>query len=84
VANIGRKLLWAVVGGVATKTARSMTRKALYHEGGTPRLPGPVRRSRNLQTALVMAFGTGVLLAVTDMLNDQGRTAARARPPHPA
>jgi hypothetical protein len=83
VANLGRKLLWAVVGGVASKTARGMTRKALYHEDGAPRLPTPVRRSRNLETALVMAVGTGVLLAVTDMLNDQGKASAGARPPHP-
>lgn len=83
-ANIGRKLLWAAVGGVATRTARSLTRKALYQQDGATRLPTPVRRSRNMETALIMAVGTGVLLAVTDMLNDQGKTAARARAPHPA
>jgi hypothetical protein len=82
--NIGRKLLWVVVGGVATKAARGMTRKALYHEDGAPRLPSAVRRSRRLETALVMAIATGALLAVTDMLHDQGKTSARARPPHPA
>lgn len=78
---IGRKLMWAVLGTVASKTARSMTRSALHTRGGSTRLPFGVKRQRNLHSALVMALGTGVVMAVADMLSEQGKTAARAAPP---
>lgn len=83
-ANLGRKLMWAVVGGAVTKTARSMTRNALHTRGGAPRLPHPVRRSRNMETALLLALGTGVVLALGDVLSEQTKTAARVRQPKPA
>lgn len=79
-ASIGRKLMWAVLGTVASKTARNLTRGALHTRSGAPRLPQPVRRQRNLETALLMALGTGALMAVTDVLSEQSKTAARARP----
>ncbi|MDB4952173.1 MAG: hypothetical protein JWM27_4822 [Gemmatimonadetes bacterium] len=82
--TLGRKLMWAVVGGVASKAARSLTRKAMHHQTGAPRLPTTVRHRRGMETALVLAVATGALMAVTDVLNEQGKTAARARQPHPA
>lgn len=79
--SLGRKMMWAVVGGAAMKAARGFTRDALHTRQGGARLPRPVRRQRNLQTALLMAVGTGALMAVADVLQEQGKTAARAREP---
>lgn len=79
--GLGRKILWAVLGGAAMKAARGATRDALHTRVGATRLPRPVRRQRNLQAALLMAVGTGALLAVADVLQEQGKTAARAREP---
>jgi len=79
VANIGRKVMWAVVGGVASKVARNMTRKAMTRENGLPRLPPRVQKRRGLETALVMAMAGGALMAVTDVLSEQGKAAARAK-----
>jgi hypothetical protein len=83
-ASLGRKLMWALVGGAVTKTARSMTRNALTTPGGAPRLPQPVRRSRNMETALLLALGTGVVLALGDVLSEQTKTTARVKQPKPA
>lgn len=80
-ADLGRKLMWAVIGGAAMKAARGATRGALHTRAGTTKLPGPVKRQRNLQTALLLAVGTGALLAVADVLQEQGKAAARAAPP---
>jgi len=82
--SLGRKVMWAVLGGAAMKAARGATRDALHTRYGAARLPHPVRRQRNLQSALLMAVGTGVVMAVADMLQEQGKTAARAREPKPA
>jgi hypothetical protein len=81
---MGRKLAWAVLGGVTMKAARGLTRRALHTRAGTSRLPRRVRGKRNLQTALVMAVGTGVVMALADTLQEQGNTAARVREPSPA
>lgn len=80
-ADLGRKLMWAVVGGVAMKAARSATRKALHTRAGTTKLPRPIKRQRNLQTAVLLAVGTGAVLAVADVLQEQGKAAANAAPP---
>lgn len=80
-AGLGRKLMWGLVGGAAMKAARGATRSALHTRAGAARLPRPVRRQRNLQSALLMAVGTGVVLAIADVLSEQGKTAARAAPP---
>jgi hypothetical protein len=80
-AGLGRKLMWGLVGGVAMRAARGATRGALHTRMGAARLPRRVRRQRNLQTALLMAVGTGVVMAVADVLSEQGKTAARAAPP---
>jgi len=82
--SLGRKLMWAVIGGAAMKAARSFTRDALHTRYGTTRLPRPVREQRNLETALLMAVGTGALMALADVMQEQGKTAARAREPKPA
>jgi len=80
---MGRKLMWAVLGTAASKVARNMTRNAMYRKNGAPRLPRPVRRQRNLESALVMAVGTGVVMGIADMLSDQSKTAARVKPQTP-
>lgn len=82
--RLGRGLMWAVLGTVASRAARGLTRQALHGRMGTPRLPRGVRRQRNLETALMMAVGTGALMAVADVFSEQGKVAARARAPHPA
>lgn len=82
--KIGRGIMWAVLGTVASRAARGLTRQALHSRVGAPRLPHGVRRQRNLETALVMAVGTGALMAVADVLSEQGKVAARARAPHAA
>lgn len=78
-ANLSRKLLWMVVGTAASKIVRNRTRKAMHTEYGAPRLPRPVRRSSGLGTAVLLAAGTGALMALADVLNEQGKDAARAR-----
>lgn len=79
--GLGRKLAWGLLGGAAMKAARGATRSALHTRRGTTRLPRSVRVQRNLHTALMMAVGTGVVLAVADVLSEQGKAAARAAPP---
>jgi urease accessory protein UreE len=37
-----------------------------------------------METALLLALGTGVVLALGDVLSEQTKTAARVRPPKPA
>jgi hypothetical protein len=80
-AGLGRKLMWGLMGGAAMRAARGATRSALHTRMGAARLPRPVRRQRNMHSALLMALGTGVVMAVADVLSEQGKTAARAAPP---
>lgn len=79
--GIGRKLLWTALGGFTMKTARNVTRNALHDRMGAARLPNRVRRQRNMESALLLAAGTGVVMALADVLQEQGKTAARARKP---
>jgi hypothetical protein len=51
----------------------------MHTEHGAPRLPYRVRRRSGLGTAIVLAAGTGALMALADVLNEQGKDAARAR-----
>jgi hypothetical protein len=81
--KMGRRLVWAVLGTVATRMARRATRQALHNDWGNPRLPHRVRRERGLATALAWAVGTGAAMALADVLTEQGRTAARVRTPEP-
>ena len=78
-ANLPRKILWMVLGTIATRIVRSRTRKAMHTEYGAPRLPRPVRRRSGLGTALLLAAGTGALMALADVLNEQGKDAAHAK-----
>lgn len=77
--SMARKVLWAVVGNVAMKAARSTTRDALHTRRGYPRLPRPVARKGGMGNALMMAVGTGVVMALADVLSEQGKRAARAK-----
>jgi hypothetical protein len=81
--RIGRRLMWAVVGAVASKVTRRATRKAMHTPGGAPKLPRGVRRQRGLGTGLAWAIGTGAAMAIADVLSEQGKTAARAADPKP-
>ncbi len=78
-ASLSRKILWAVAGTVATRVVRSRTRKAMHTEYGAPRLPRTVRRSDGFATALALAAVTGAVMALADVLNEQGKDAAHAR-----
>ncbi len=78
-ANLSRKILWMGVGTAASKIVRNRTRKAMHNEYGAPRLPRPVRRRSGLGTAVLLAAGTGALMALADVLNEQGKDAARAK-----
>lgn len=76
---IGRKLMWMTLGTAASKVVRKKTRNALHNQWGNPRLPHTVRRKRGMGSALAWAVGTGVVMALADVLSEQGKTAARAR-----
>ena len=78
------KRCWVSRGRRELLARRRATRDALHTRAGATRLPRPVRRQRNMQNALLMAVGTGALMAVADVLQEQGKTAARARQPKPA
>ncbi len=78
-ASLSRKLLWMVVGSAASKVVRNRTRKAMHNDYGAPRLPYRVRRRSGLGTAIILAAGTGALMALADVLSEQGKDAARAR-----
>jgi hypothetical protein len=78
-ANLSRKILWAVLGTAASKVVRNRTRKAMHTQYGDPRLPRPVKRRSGLGTAIALAAGTGALMALADVLSEQGKEAARAR-----
>src|SRR3954452_23930264 len=80
-AGLGGQLMWGLVGGAAMKAARGATRSALHTQMGAARLPRRVRRQRNMQTALLMAVGAGVVRAAAAVLSEQAKTAARAAPP---
>ncbi|HEX5724645.1 MAG TPA: hypothetical protein VFX98_04220 [Longimicrobiaceae bacterium] len=77
--KLARRLMWALVGSATSKAVRSMTRRAMHDRNGTPKLPRPVRRRNGMGTALTWAIGTGAMLALADVLSEQGKKAARAR-----
>jgi hypothetical protein len=78
-AGIARKMAWGLLGAATTKATRVAARRALHNERGGPRLPSRVRRSRGLGSALVLAAGAGLVLAVSDLLREQrGETTDRS------
>jgi hypothetical protein len=78
-ADLGRKVMWTVVGGATAKAVRKATRNALHDEVGKPKLPRPVRRRRGLAPALAFAVGAAALNALADVLWEQARDSASAR-----
>jgi hypothetical protein len=77
--TLGGKLMWAVAGGAVSKMARGYTRSALHKDDGVPRLPRKARRQSGLGMMLGWAVATGVILAIADVLSEQGKDAAHAR-----
>jgi hypothetical protein len=70
-------LMWMVAGTAASKMARSYTRGMLRRDDGAPRLPRKARRETGFGMMLGWAVLTGVFLAVTDVLSEQGKNAAK-------
>jgi hypothetical protein len=75
--NLARNVAWGVLGGTTTRVARSATRRALHTDHGTPRLPDTARRRRGLGSVLFWAAATGAVLAIADLLREQGRDTTR-------
>jgi hypothetical protein len=74
-AGIAQKVAWGLLGAATTKASRSATRRAL-HRDGSPRLPRRARRKNGLATALMWAAAAGVILAVSDLLQEQRKDVA--------
>jgi hypothetical protein len=70
-ASLVRKMAWGLLGAATTKATRRAAGRALHNDRGQPRLPHAARRGRGLRTALVLAAGTGLVLAVSDLLKEQ-------------
>lgn len=77
--KLGGKLMWAIAGTAANKMARSYTRSALHRDDGAPRLPRKARRQDGIGMMLGWAVATGVILAIADVLTEQGKDSAHAR-----
>jgi hypothetical protein len=77
--SLGGKLMWAVAGGAASKMARKYTRSALHTDYGAPRLPRKARRQSGLGMMLGWAIATGAMMALADVLKEQGKDTVRAR-----
>ena len=75
--SMGKHLMLAMASGLTSKIVRVATRKVMHHRGGTPRLPGAVRRSSGVGPALAIAAGTGALLAIADLLREQEKRSVR-------
>lgn len=78
-AGMARNLMWALVGSATTKAVRNMTRRAMHNRAGQPKLPRTVRRRNGMGTALTWAIGTGAVMALADVLSEQGKKAAKTR-----
>lgn len=73
------KLLWMVAGTAASKMARKYTRSALHNERGAPRLPRKARRQSGVGMMLGWAIATGAIMALADVLKEQGKDTVQAR-----
>lgn len=69
--GIGRKVMWGLAAATASKVARRGTRSAMHTDYGSVRLPRRVRAKNGLGTVLMFAVGTGVVLALADVLKEQ-------------
>ena len=77
--KLGGKLMWAVAGTAASKMARNYTRGMMHRQDGAPRLPRKARRQSGLGMMLGWAIATGAIMAIADVLSEQGKDAAHAR-----
>ena len=77
--KLAGKLMWMVAGTAATRMARKYTRGALYTAHGRPRLPRKARRQSGIGMMLGWAIATGAVMALADVLTDQGKDTVRAR-----
>lgn len=75
--SFGRAIVWGMAAGVTTRVARGATRRALHDDLGAPRLPRPARQRDSFATALLLAAGTGALLALADVLKEQRQETTR-------
>ncbi|HEX2076865.1 MAG TPA: hypothetical protein VHG08_04125 [Longimicrobium sp.] len=77
--KLAGKLMWMIVGSAASKMARNYTRKTLHTRGGAPRLPRKARRQSGLGMMLGWAVATGAIMALADVLQEQGKDSVHAR-----
>ena len=77
--KLAGKLMWMIAGTAVSKMARKYTRKTLYTRGGAPRLPRKARRQSGLGMMLGWAVATGAIMALADVLQEQGKDSVRAR-----
>ena len=77
--KLAGKLLWMVAGTAASKMARKYTRGALHTRGGAPRLPRKAKRQSGVGMMLGWAIATGAIMALADVLKEQGKDTVHAR-----
>ena len=77
--KLAGRVLWTVAGTAASKLARNYTRRVMHRRDGRPRLPRKARRESGLGMALGWAMATGVIMALADVLSEQGKDAATRR-----
>lgn len=75
--KLAGSLMWMVAGSAASRMARSYTRGMLRREDGAPRLPRKARRETGFGMMLGWAVLAGAFLAITDVLSEQGKSAAK-------
>ena len=77
--KLGGKLIWMLAGTAASKMARNYTRKTLHTARGAPRLPRKARRQSGVGMMLGWAIATGAIMALADVLKEQGKETVQAR-----
>lgn len=77
--KLAGKLMWMVAGTAASKMARKYTRNVLHRENGAPRLPRKARRQSGMGMMLGWAVATGAIMALADVLQEQGKDSVHAR-----
>ena len=77
--KLAGKLIWMLAGTAASKMARTYTRKTLHNRAGAPRLPRKARRQSGVGMMLGWAIATGAIMALADVLKEQGKDTVHAR-----
>lgn len=77
--KLGGKLIWMLAGTAASKMARKYTRRTLHNRSGAPRLPRKARRQSGVGMMLGWAIATGAIMALADVLKEQGKDTVHAR-----